>query len=197
VTAVPAGGGDAASSPAPPDTVRVGRLGRTHGLHGSLRLHLDHPDPALADALRHVTHLHVLDHGRVRVRSLQPHGRTLLVAFQGVRSPERAQTLVNAAVYLEAAALPSDVAARLAEPSLENAEVFVDGRPFGRVVEVIEGPQTLLLVRCPVGDRLVPATASYVHATPDRVDISAPPPGLLDDEATADVSPGRAADGEG
>jgi ribosomal 30S subunit maturation factor RimM len=164
----------------PPGAVRLGRLGRTYGLAGAQRLHP--AGPAETDALLGVERLWVQGHGTLAVRMVKPHAGALLVAFQGVRSPERAQELVNADVYAEAGTVADDVAARSVD-RLTGAEVRVDGAPYGRVVEVVARAQMLLLVRGPHGERWLPADAPYVRVDGGVVHVDDPPAGLLDDDA--------------
>jgi ribosomal 30S subunit maturation factor RimM len=162
----------------PPGAVRLGRLGRTHGLGGAQRLHA--AGPAEADALLASDRLWVVGHGPMAVRFVKPHAGALLLAFQGVRSPERAQELVNADVYAEAGSLAAGRAARTVA-ALTGAEVLLDGSPYGRVREVLVGAQTLLCVTGPDGERWLPADAPYVRLGEGVVHVDDPPAGLLDD----------------
>ena len=134
-----------------------------------------------AAALRRAERLVVDGHGTLRVRFVRAHGSGLVVAFQGFRSPERAQALVNATVRLD----PSDGAAAAllaaAQPPLVGLPVSLDGAPFGHVEAVLEGAQTLLQVRARGALHLLPASAPYVRVLADEVALRDPPPGLLDD----------------
>ena len=158
--------------------VVVGRLGRTYQLEGALHCY---PEGELeAAVVRSASHLDVDGHGLLPVRFVRPHGAGLVLAFQGFRTPERAQTLVNALLRLD----PRDVATarRLAEakPLRPGLPVTLDGTPFGRLEAVLPGPQPLLRVRTQEGTHLLPANAPYVRVTPDRVELVDPPAGLLD-----------------
>jgi ribosomal 30S subunit maturation factor RimM len=157
----------------------IGRLGRTYQLEGALHCRVD--GEAEAAALRRAERIVVDGHGSLRVRFVHTHGSGLVVAFQGFRSPERAQVLVNATVRLD----PGDRAAAAllaaAQPALVGLPVTLDGAPFGRVDAVLEGAQTLLQVRAGGALHLVPASAPYVTVLDDEVALRDPPPGLLDD----------------
>ncbi len=158
--------------------VVLGRLGRTYQLEGALHCY---PEGELEGAvMRAANLLDVEGHGLLAVRFVRPHGAGLVVAFQGFRTPERAQALVNALVRLD----PRDVAAarRLAEaqPLRPGLPVTLDGAPFGLLEAVLPGPQPLLRVRSQEGTHLLPANAPYVRVTPDRVELVDPPAGLLD-----------------
>jgi len=157
----------------------LGRLGRTYQLEGALHCRVEGEQEAAA--LRRAERLLVDGHGALRVRYVRTHGSGHVVAFQGFRSPERAQVLVNATVRLD----PSDAAATAlltaARPALVGLPVSLDGAPFGHVDAVLEGPQTLIRVRGPNALHLVPAAAPYVSVRTDEVALHDPPPGLLDD----------------
>jgi ribosomal 30S subunit maturation factor RimM len=157
----------------------LGRLGRTYQLEGALHCRVEGAEEAAA--LRRAERLVVDGHGTLGVRFVRAHGNGLVVAFQGFRSPERAQALVNATVRLD----PSDGAAAAllatARPALVGLPVSLDGAPFGHVDAVLEGAQTLLRVRSGGALHLVPAAAPYVSVLADEVALRDPPPGLLDD----------------
>jgi ribosomal 30S subunit maturation factor RimM len=168
---------------APPGAVRLGRLGRTHGLAGALRCH---PlGPLELEALLASERLFVEGHGTLVVRLRRPHGDVALLAFQGIRSPERAQPLVNAYAYALPGSLPAPLAQALARridaAALAGAEVLVDGHPYGRVTDVREGAQRLLVVAGPFGERYLPADAPYVELEEGLVRVVDAPAGLLDE----------------
>jgi ribosomal 30S subunit maturation factor RimM len=167
----------------PADAVRLGRLGRTHGLDGALRCHA--LGELEVEALLASERLWIEGHGTLTARLRRHHSGSVLLAFQGIRSPERAQPLVNADVYVLPSLLPAPLAralsrrARLAD--LVGAEVEVDGRHYGQVREVLEGAQRLLLVEGPHGTRYLPADAPYVRVEEGSVRVVDPPAGLLDE----------------
>ncbi len=161
-----------------PAAPRLGRLGRTYQLSGALRCY---PDGELeAEILRRADVVVVEGHGPLRLRLVRPHGSGLVVAFQGVRTPERAQALVNALVYAD----PTDAAALVrlyaARPLRSGLPVLLDGAAFGVVEEVVPGPQPLVRVRTEAGRYLLPSQAPYVVVHADRLELVDPPPGLLD-----------------
>ncbi len=155
----------------------LARLGRTYQLEGALHVRPECEEAALA--LTRTERVVVSGHGVLRVRFVRTHGAGLVMAFQGFRSPERAQALVNAAVHLhpdDAAALPE-----AAHGVRAGLPVTLDGAPYGVVEAVIDGPQRLLRILGPDGAHLVPAGAPYVQIASDAVALRDPPPGLLGD----------------
>lgn len=183
----PAPGGSAPERDAPPSGwVRLARLGRTYQLHGALRA--DPTGPAALDALRQLAAalgpVWLDGVGPTRLREARLVGAGLVLAFQGVYTPERARPLVHAHVWAEPDALPPavvDPAAEGVDPArLEGAPVTRDGTPFGRVAYVWLGAQDLLVIDGPDGQRMVPWAAPYVHWDGTTVDLVDPPAGLVD-----------------
>ena len=163
----------------PRGAVEVARLGRSHGLEGAVRVHPASDAAHAALAAAEVVWIEGL--GEARVVDLRPHGAHLLLRLDRVRRVEVAKELVNATVYVRAESLPAEIAADLS-PDPSGRPVRVDGRLWGEVVALEGSPQApIVRVRGPGGDRLLPLAADYVELTDDAVEVTAPPPGLLDD----------------
>ena len=160
-----------------PAAPRLGRLGRTYQLDGALRCY---PDGELeAEIVRQADALVVAGHGLLTLRFVRPHGAALVVAFQGVRTPERAQVLVNALVYADETDAAALARLHAAQPLRAGLAVLLDGAPFGVVEAVVLGPQPLVRVRTEAGTYLVPSQAPYVVVHTDRLELADPPPGLF------------------
>lgn len=163
---------------AAPAAPRLGRLGRTYQLSGALRCY---PDGELeAEIVRQASALLVESHGLLRLRCVRSHAGALVVAFQGIRTPERAQALVNALVYADQADAASLARLAAAQPLRSGLPVLLDGAPFGVVDAVVPGPRPLVRVRTEAGSYLLPSEAPYVLVHADRLELVDPPPGLLD-----------------
>ncbi len=176
----------APSTEAHPPTgwVRLGRLGRPFQLQGELRLRSLGPgaDAAALELGRHGAAVWLSGVGPIRLRASRRVGGGVVLAFQGAYSPERARLHVHRELWVEPSAVAMEGDAdEIAVELLEGAEVRVDGRPYGRVVEVRTEPQELLLVEGPDGPRWVPWAAPYVDWDGAAIDIVDPPSGLLDD----------------
>jgi ribosomal 30S subunit maturation factor RimM len=164
--------------------VRLGRLGRPFQLQGALRLRSSGPaaDAAALALGRSGATVWLSGAGHVRLREARRVGGGVVLAFQGAYSPERARLHVHREVWAEPSAwAASDDPDEIAVELLEGAEVRVDGRPYGRVAEVLTSPQELLRVDGPDGPRWVPWAAPYVGWDGTAVDIVDPPAGLLDE----------------
>ena len=153
-----------------PELIRVGRLTRTHGVRGDLKMHPD------TDDVRHLDGVDTL-HVGADAASARPYavealramptrqGTTVLVRFAGIASPEAADGLRGQGVYADAGVLPP----------LSDDEYFLhdlvglaaedeDGAPLGRVVDVVEMPaHPVVVVETAAGERvMVPAVPAFV-----------------------------------
>jgi 16S rRNA processing protein RimM len=162
--------------------VRLGRIVKTQGLRGEVRINPFSGDPAL---LTQVEALDIEGEGSFRVQTARVHKRIAVIKFDGVDSVERAQSLVGR----EATAL------REALPAPEEEEFYwhdlvgcgVHDRAEGDVGEVTSvfesGAHATLVVSRPGGkDFYVP----FVEAIVTEVDLEGKrlqvdlPPGLMD-----------------
>lgn len=162
----------------PADHLRIGRLGKTFGLEGGLRFH---PlGEAEAGALTSLRTLFVIGLGEVALERVRPHGGGLVIHLEGVRRVEQAKALVNADVYAARHALPAPAQHPYTD-ALLGSPVSLDGRPYGRVVDLLPaGPQALLVVDSGDGEVLVPSQAPYVRYDEGGVALVDPPEGLLE-----------------
>jgi len=159
----------------------LGVLGKTFQLQGGLRFYaLGEAEAAAVRALPKVFLEGVGERGIARAR---PVGAQLVLYFVGVSTKEQAQRLVNAEVYAPQEALP-ELEGRFYVDLLLELPVFLEGEPFGEVVEVIpalkEVGQDLLVVARGDDEHLIPLQADYVRVDEVGVWLENPPEGLLD-----------------
>lgn len=152
-------------------------MGRSHGLAGLVFVHPR--DEAALAALAASDEVWVDGLGAAQVLELKAHGKGWLLRIDRVRRVELAKSLVHAAVRIDPRALPAGTAGPA--PDLRGLPVLVDGRPYGTVLERVEGPQPLLRIDGPTGEVLVPASAPYVAVDADAVRVRDAPAGLLDE----------------
>jgi len=176
----------------PPDGwVRLARLGRPFQVRGSLKA--APVSPSAAAALRALAHeigsVWVDGYGPTRLREARSVGAGLVLAVQGIYTPERARALTHAHVWADPAWLPEpdpdDDPDAVDVARLEGAPVHLDGAPYGRVAYVLLGAQDLLAIDGPDGERLVPWAAPYVVWDGTTIDLVEAPPGLLDGDQRA------------
>ncbi|HLV12422.1 MAG TPA: hypothetical protein VKY42_08255 [Trueperaceae bacterium] len=172
----------------PPDYVRVGRLGRSFKLDGGVRLLLEgelDPDD-LAALLAARPRLFVAGLGATRLRRAEERSGALVVHLEGVRDRETARALVNAGVWADPEDLPEGFAERVAAGDAADAllglPVTVDGARVGEVVDAyLNAANPYVTVALTGGtDALVPLVAPYVTLTEEALELTDPPPGLLE-----------------
>ncbi len=172
--------------PAPAGYLRFARLGRSFKLDGGVRLQIEAQlsDEELAALLQNQPKLHVEGLGDTRLRAAESRSGAIVVHLEGVRDREAARALVNAGVWADASLLPSDVADRPenAADGLVGMPVRVDGTPVGDVEDAfLDLSNPYVAVRLSAGGTaLVPLTAPYVDLTDDALELTDPPPGLLE-----------------
>lgn len=174
----------APSRTAPPAGWReLARLGRPYQLRGALKARTAHPaaDEALLQLAQRGAEVWLSGVGPIRLREARANGAELVLAFQGVYSPERARPLVNSDLWADPADLPDATGEEDGTLLLIGAPVLLDGAHYGRVVEVHPGPQDLLLVEGPQGRRWLPWGAPYLSWDGRAVMLDDPPAGLLDE----------------
>jgi 16S rRNA processing protein RimM len=162
------------------DPVVVGRLGRPHGLDGSLVLHMetDHPDRFVVGSAFNT------DTGRrLTVRYFRHTGEQGLVAFEEAMDRTAAEALAGAMLTIEPAARRPLADEEFWPDELEGLEVRdPGGRVLGKVIAVEQGAaQDRLVVK---GDG-EPFDVPMVKELVPQVDVAAgyltviPIPGLI------------------
>lgn len=161
--------------------LRVGRIGRPHGLAGEVVVRGCALDEAGFRALGAVTL--VRESGgtvtRLSVRSVRALGSDLGVCFEGVQDEKAASDLRGLWIETERAALPEAGAGQVYHHDLLGLEVVdQDGRALGRVTNVlVTGAHEVLEVSGAHGEILVPYHAGTVlgwDPAAGRLDVRLP-----------------------
>lgn len=172
-------------SPGEPVFLAVGRLGRSHGIHGDLVLEIltDFPE-----RLKPGTRVYLgAEHRPSRLARSRRHNQGLLVAFEGIASPEQAAQLRNQLVFVRADDRPPLGEGEYYHHQLLGLQVVTEeGAILGRLAEILEtGANDVYVVRPPEGaDILLPAIEEVVLG----IDLPAgrilirPLPGLLSED---------------
>jgi len=145
-------------SPGEPVFLAVGRLGRPHGIHGDLPLEVltDFPE-RLKPGVWVFTGP---DHRRMRMVRSRQHAAGLLVAFEGISTPEQAAGLRNQLVFVLAEDRPPLDEGEYYHHQLLGLQIVVEGgEAIGRLAEILEtGANDVYVVRSPAGaEVLLPA----------------------------------------
>ncbi|NNG19541.1 ribosome maturation factor RimM [Naumannella sp. ID2617S] len=144
--------------------VRVGRIGRAHGIRGELTVEplTDEPDRRFTPGAE----LRAEDGGRrVAIAGSRWHSGRLLVRLAGVEDRNAAEELRGTILVADVPAdEPPAAADEYWDRDLVGLEVrLADGTPAGRVTRVQHGAQDLLEIRTTAGaTRLVPFVAALV-----------------------------------
>ncbi len=187
----------------------MGRLGRTHGIRGDIKVVPETDVPKRFASLKRVFIGTEPDAARERaltnVRFQYPKGRVVvLLSIEGLATVEEAETLRGLNVYAHDADLPALGDGEVFLHDLEGLTVWSvddEGEPsdrLGVVRDLYDGAQLLFAVaRDGKPDVLLPDVEEVVVAgdLPGRRLLVRPPEGLFDD--TADEVTGRGTEEEG
>ncbi|HEX8008142.1 MAG TPA: ribosome maturation factor RimM [Trebonia sp.] len=172
--------------------VIVGRVGRAHGIRGSVVVSVQTDEPDLRFAAGSRLDTDPAARGPLTVAAARWQSGELIVRFKGVRDRDAAEELRGIWLSVDSATLaPLDDPDEFRDHELIGLSVrTADGTPVGVVADVLHHGQDLLAVRpaassAPYGDEvLVP----FVKTIVPEVDLAAgvlvidPPPGLLNPE---------------
>lgn len=166
--------------------IAVGEIVKPHGVRGEVRVTPLTDRPERFDGMASCV---VWDASRDerqprRVTAARRQGDSVLLALEGVESPEAARALVGRLVAVPASQALPPRPGSFYPWQLEGARVTTDdGREIGRVTRIEPGPgQDLWVVQGAEREHLIPAVAEIVvdvDVTAGRVVIR-PPDGLLD-----------------
>jgi 16S rRNA processing protein RimM len=198
-----------APAPAGKTQLRVGRLGKAHGLKGAIKLELYTDDPEGRFVPGATFTLQVPEsspwHGKpLTVREFRWMNSHPVAFFEGVDDRDAAEGLIRAILWIDQdTEAPSTEDDAWFDHQLVGLDVVRGGDTVGRVIRVDHMPaQDLLIVRID-GERevLVP----FVKAIVPEVDIAGgrlvvtPPAGLFEEipgDETGDASDARAGDSD-
>jgi 16S rRNA processing protein RimM len=167
------------------DTIAVGQIVAAHALKGFVRVR---PYQAPAPSL-HAGAIVALEQDglrrEVRLSSVDPHGRgLLLVSLDGVTGREAAEQLVGSRILVRAADLPPAAEDEFYYHELAGFRVETTaGEPLGTIAETFStGLNDVWVVRDEAREHLIPVIADVVRAIdrPARRVVVEPMPGLFD-----------------
>ena len=172
-----------------PDYLAVGRIGRAHGIQGEVQVDVltDFPEASFVPGRT----LHVGAEGDPaprphEVASVRTHRSRLLVSFRGIATRTEAERLTGLFAQIPLAeAQPLPEGEFFAHEVIGLTVVTADGRPLGRVVEVLETGANDVLRVAGAREVLVPFIDDVVvEVDPEggRLVVRALP-GLLEDSA--------------
>lgn len=145
--------------------VRVGRLGRPHGIKGEIYLdRTSFSAPELVGMKDFTWRGPRGDSRPLLLEAARPADRRMLATFAGVRSREQAAMLVQGEVWIDSSLLPEPAPGEVYSFQIVGMEVVAeDGRSLGSVAEILEtGAHPVYIVR---GERevMIPAIEPFVQ----------------------------------
>jgi len=169
------------------ELVKVGRIGRPHGLHGRVRVQVYSSEGDLAPGVS----VYLSRGGEApagpprRVISVVPaKGAFVLLVLEGIATPEAAADLRDATVWMVRADLPPLEAGAYYVADLIGLRVeTVAGEVLGELADVVEtGTADVYVVHGPRGEVLLPATREVVRDVDlaSRRMVVAPLPGMVE-----------------
>lgn len=124
----------------PEDAILVAKAGRTHGVHGEIRLIPESGDPSRLLGLSRVWLLVAGEPAReLRVEGARPHQGVALMLFEGIDTPEDASRLTNGEAWASFAELPPRDGDEFAVDEVVGAQLFDGERLVGEIAGVSSG----------------------------------------------------------
>lgn len=164
--------------------ILIGKVGKPHGLHGEVRLHLYSGQPENVHSYGHL--VLVSTAGRLspslQVATCRTQGKAAIVGFESIVGRESAEGLVGMGVLLDRQDLPKAGDGELYWYQFDGLQVVTsDGRALGRVQKIFSnGAQDILVVGEGNQEYLIPILDSIIVRRTDEELVVAPPPGLLE-----------------
>ncbi|GIW31900.1 MAG: ribosome maturation factor RimM [Meiothermus ruber] len=159
--------------------IEIGRIGKAYGMAGGLKFR---GELVIFDLER----IYLEGLGYRAIEEIEEHNGEIVLFLTGVEGRQEAEQLVGLRVYADQADLPPLEEGEYYYFELIGRPVFVDGQPFGEVVDVEDGAQERLVIkargaslRAQRKTYMVPFQAPYVKVESDGIYIEAIP-GLFD-----------------
>lgn len=155
----------AASSGEPTELIRLGRIGRPHGLKGALTAHLDSPD---STAFEKVDQIFLEGDGGRSVHAVRGtrrlSARTVRLVLDGVATIDAAEALRDRTILVVACDLPPPKPGEFYSFRAIGCEVVTTaGRRLGTVAEIFgTGANDVMVVRDEKTEKLIPIIADVV-----------------------------------
>lgn len=153
------------------DWLRIGQVGRPHGIRGALHVRPYNPD---SDALGSLSRVRLMRGKEVReleIESSNPQPKDFILTFRGVSSREAAQLWTGAEVFAPRSSLPPLEPGEYYLADLVGCSVFVLDRRVGTVAKVRSDPScdTAVISKLDGGECELPLVDDWVG----EVDVEA------------------------
>jgi 16S rRNA processing protein RimM len=129
-----------------PAFLLIGRLGKTHGVHGEmdLQVYTDFPE-----RLKHGKKVYLGEEKTpIVIDTVRPANKIILISFDGYNSPEEARLLTNQDVFVKTAEVPPLPEGSYYHHQLIGLRVFENDAYLGEITEILEtGANDVLVVK--------------------------------------------------
>lgn len=129
-----------------PAFLLIGKLGKTHGVHGEmdLQIYTDFPE-----RLKHGKKVYLGEEKSViMLDTVRPANKVLLVSFESYNSPEEARALTNKEVFVKTTEIPPLPEGSYYHHELIGLHVFEGEVELGEIADILEtGANDVLVVK--------------------------------------------------
>ena len=132
----------------------IGKLGKTHGVHGEMDLQIFTDFP---ERLKHGKKVYLGEEkSTIVLDRVRPANKVLLVSFENYRSPEGARVLTNQEVFVKSTEIPQLPEGSYYHHELIGLRVFEGKVEIGEITEILEtGANDVLMVKQTDGSELL------------------------------------------
>jgi 16S rRNA processing protein RimM len=124
------------------DPIQVGYVARAHGLRGEVRVHLHTPGSTTLLGLERAW----IGGQERRIVAVRPTPGAVLLLLEGVSDRDAAEALRGSVVEVDRADIPLEEGEYLLGDLPGCAVVDPDGQALGRVADIIQGAQPILVI---------------------------------------------------
>ena len=159
----------------PKNYVRLGKLGKTFQLAGGLRFY--GIGSAEEDAIFELDEVFIEDFGKTNIREARDVGKNIILYFSRAFNVETAKTLVNKSVWADSKFLADNLSYI---DQITKLNVYLDNENIGKVKEIIDSKNPIIVVTTNASEILIPLDAPYVELKSNGVFLNNLPEGLID-----------------
>lgn len=166
-----------------PAFLLIGKLCKTHGIHGEMDMQVFTDFP---ERLRHGKKVYLGEEkSPITLDTLRPKNKLMLVAFEGIKTPEEAKLLTNQGVYVKTAEVPALPEGVYYHHELIGLQVYEKEILLGELTEILEtGANDVFVVKLAEGKELlmpdIPQVILSVDLIEGKMNVSLPD-GLRDE----------------
>lgn len=159
----------------PKNYLPIGKLGKTFQTAGGLRFY--GRGKAEEDAIFELEEVFIEGFGKTNIREAKDIGKNIIVYFSRAFNMETAKTLVNRSVWADSKFLAENLSYI---DQATKLNVYLDNENIGKVKEIFDSKNPIIVVTTNSRDILIPLDAPYVELKNDGIFLNDVPEGLLE-----------------